>query len=283
MSTPPSKRRKKKTKKKQYWLPIAAGLLVVCVLVGGIVFLESAMKPGPEPTETATEPMPTLPPNPYSAQDFAYDGRGYLSLTSGEYQLGIDVSDHQHQIDWHQVAGAGIEFAFIRIGYRGYSEGGIYADECAGDNLRQAKAAGLQVGAYFYSQALNAEEAAEEAAFCVEFLQNYEIDLPVVFDWEYVSEEARTGAMDPVTLTQCAQTFCSAIENAGYEAMLYFNPHLAEDYYLLPELQAYPFWLAMYTDQMTYPSKIDCWQYTDAGTVPGIEGGVDINLRFTGS
>ena len=136
------------------------------------------------------------------------------------------------------------------------------------------------MGAYFYSQAVSEEEAAEEAAWCIDFLKEYEINLPVVFDWEYVSQEARTGSMDRELLTRCAQVFCEKIEQAGYDAMVYFNPHLATDYYDLLQLQNYPFWLAMYTSVMDYPHRVDYWQYTDQGSLPGIDTTVDINLKL---
>lgn len=284
MRTSPAtgKKNKRKSGRKKYnkALPLIAGLAVVCVLVAAIVLLESSLT-GSETEPTVAAPTEeTLPPNPYSQEDFTYIN-GYLSCTAGDYTLGIDVSEHQQQIDWAQVAQAGMEFAFVRIGYRGYTQGDVHADEYADYNLREAKAAGLEVGAYFYSQALNAEEAVQEAAFCVDFLKEYDIDLPVVFDWEYVSQEARTGAMDPETLTQCARVFCQAVEEAGYEAVIYANPNLAENLLQMTELTDYRFWLAMYTDSMAYPYKVDFWQYTDAGCVPGIEGAVDIDLMFT--
>ena len=225
MSTSPVKKRKrpgKYARRKGRWLPLVMGLAVVWALVAGMVALESALSQ-PEPTETtapATEQ--TLPPNRYSAEDFTYSD-GYLSCTAGAYALGIDVSSHQQEVDWIQVAQSGIEFAFIRIGYRGYTEGLLNKDEYADYNLTQAKAAGLQVGAYFYSQAISVEEAAQEAVFCVELLKDHKLDLPVVFDWEYVSQEARTGAMDRQTLTQCALTFCQAVEEAGYEGPYLFE------------------------------------------------------------
>lgn len=285
MSTSPSPKKKKKgryaRKKKQLsgLVPLIAGLAVVCALVGGIVSLESFLT-APEPTETTPPTQQTLPPNAYSAEDFVYEN-GYLSCLSGEYSLGIDVSSHQQQIDWEQVAASGMEFAMVRIGYRGYSEGRLNIDEMAAQNLAGAKAAGLKVGAYFYSQALNTQEAAEEAALCVDFLKDHTLDLPMVYDWEYVSETARTANMDPDTLTQCALVFCQAIEAAGFEAMIYSNPSQARDLYHMPALQDYRFWLALYDDTMDYPYHMDMWQYTDTGSVPGIEGNVDINLLFT--
>lgn len=278
---PVRRKNKKAGPQGRYLLPAMAGIVVVCLLVA-LAGLWRSLCAGPEPSEVTTAPTEaTLPPNPYRAGDFSYDEKGYLACSAGSYRLGIDVSDHQQEINWSEVAAAGMEFAFIRIGYRGYSEGGLFLDEQAHNNFTNAKAAGLDVGAYFYSQALNEEEAAQEAAFCVEFLNEYELDLPVVFDWEYVSQEARTGAMDAQTLTACALRFCRDIENAGYDAMIYFNPHLAQDYYRLLDLQQYPFWLAMYSDTMDYPYRVDLWQYTDQGSVPGISTAVDVDLQFT--
>ena len=106
--------------------------------------------------------------------------------------------------------------------------------------------------------------------------------MPVVFDWEYVSEDARTGAMDRNTLTECAIAFCDAIAEAGYTPMVYFNPHIGDTLLDLEALVDYPWWLAMYSDRMDYPYAVAMWQYTHAGTVPGISGSVDINLYLPG-
>lgn len=231
----------------------------------------------PETRTAPTEPQSPIPANPYGPEDFTYED-GYLVCTSGSYALGVDVSSHQGEVDWARVADSGMEFAMIRIGYRGYTSGGIYEDEWAAANLTGAKDAGLKVGAYFYSQATNATEAAMEAAYCIEFLEGYDIDMPVVFDWEYVSQEARTGAMDARTLMDCTITFCEAIREAGYEPMVYFNPTLGDSLLDLENLMDYPWWLAMYSDEMTYPHAIDMWQYTANGNVPGIAGDTDINI-----
>lgn len=231
----------------------------------------------PEPTQT--DPPPTLPQSPYSPQDYAYED-GYLTCTAGQTVMGIDVSSHQEVIDWQQVADAGVEFAIIRLGNRGYESGQLSADEYAQVNLAGAKDAGILVGAYIYSQAVSVAEAEEEAAFALEILDGTELDLPLVYDWEYVDENARTAHVDARTLTDCTLAFCRAVENAGYEAMVYFNSAQATQLLYLEELAEYPWWLAMYDVSMDFPCKVDLWQYTNTGSVPGIEGNVDVNLMF---
>ena len=226
-------------------------------------------------------PLITQPANPYGPGDFEYVG-DYLACSAGTAVLGVDVSAHQGEIDWEQVRSAGMEFAIIRIGYRGYTSGGIYEDEYARANLEGAKAAGLKVGVYFYSQALDEGEALREARFCIDALEGIALDLPVVFDWEYAGEDTRSAEMTHDALMACTRSFCREVEEAGYEAMIYFNPHIAENFLTLEELQEYPFWLAMYTDEMTWPYAVEMWQYTATGSVPGISGNTDINLWFVG-
>lgn len=228
-----------------------------------------------------TEPSePPFPLNPYGPTDFQYDG-AYLTCLAGESELGIDVSGFQGAIDWAQVRDAGVKFVMIRVGGRGYGQAGtLYEDGRAAENYAGAKAAGLRVGAYFFSQAISVEEAEEEAAYVLELIRDWELDMPVVFDWEYINEEARTANVDKRTLTDCTLAFCQAIENAGKEAMIYFNPNQSDNHIYLEELTDYRSWLAMYSDRMTYPYQVDMWQYTNAGNVPGIDGVVDINLYF---
>ena len=220
-----------------------------------------------------------LTDNPYTPADFATVD-GYVTCTAGPTRLGIDVSEHQGEIDWQTVHAAGIDFAFIRIGYRGYSVGDIFPDDWARENLAGAKAAGLQVGVYFYAQAVSPEEAVEEAKWCLNFLAGESLDLPVVYDWEWVGPDARTGGMNKAMLTECAKIFCATIEAAGYQPMIYFNNHVGRALLDLEELASYPFWLAQYKEQMDYPHQVDFWQYTETGSVPGIEGNVDIDLMF---
>jgi GH25 family lysozyme M1 (1,4-beta-N-acetylmuramidase) len=241
-------------------------------------------QPTTEPTTVPTEPPtePTEPPelNPYGKLDFQYEG-DYLKCLRTETVPGIDVSAFQGEVDWERVAASGIKFAFVRLGYRGYGKAGtLVEDEYARRNLEGARAAGLEVGVYFFSQAVNTQEVKEEVDFMMQIMGDFQPDLPVVFDWEYISDTARTANMDRRTLTDCALEFGRLIEEKGFEPMIYFNPNQSRRLLYLKELEKYPFWLAFYTDRMTYPYKVDYWQYTCTGRVPGIQGDVDINIRF---
>ena len=238
----------------------------------------------PELIETPTEPGETLPEpekSPYTRLDFQYEGR-YLGCVKAGTIPGIDVSYYQGDIDWEKVKASGIQFAMVRLGYRGYGEEGkLVEDKLAFQNIEGALDAGLKVGIYFFSQAITVEEAEEEAEFVLERIEGYDITMPVVFDWEYISEEARTAKMDRRTLTDCYKAFCGRIAEAGYTPMSYFNSYQSRQLMYLHELEDYPFWLALYSDRMTFPYRFEMWQYTDSGRVPGIEGKVDINLFFT--
>ena len=241
------------------------------------------LEPTEPPTEAPTEPDTTpvlLDPNPYGHLDFQFDGR-YLKCLRTETITGIDVSSHQQEIDWEKVKSSGVDFVMVRIGYRGYESGKLVIDPYADANLVGAAAAGLDVGVYFFSQALSVEEAEEEAAFVLEAIQDYELTMPVVYDWETVSDEdARTHGMDPRTLTDCSLAFLQAVEEAGYPVMLYCNSYQAVHQLYLDDLKNYDLWLAMYTKRMDFPYKMKMWQYTNKGRVPGIEGHTDINVYF---
>lgn len=226
-----------------------------------------------ESTET-TDPQHTN--KPFSQNDFIKNGE-WMTCVTADFSLGVDVSKYQGDIDWEQVAAAGIRFVMIRVGGRGYGQAGnLFADEMAQKNYDGAKAAGLQVGAYFFSQAISAEEAKAEAEFALAQIEKWKLDLPVAFDWEYISDTARTAQTDSVTVTACAQAFCDRIQAEGLEAMIYIRP---EDQKLdLEQLTSYTHWVAYYGDVMDLPFRFSMWQYTKTGKVPGISGNVDINI-----
>ena len=242
-------------------------------------FPEPAATEETAPMETEPE-FTTVPPdkNPYDRYDFQYNEHNYLLLQNVDSSPGVDVSAYQGVIDWEKVAASGIEFAIIRLGYRGYESGKLVEDKYAQDNLDGAAAAGLKVGAYFFSQALSNEEVDEEMDFMLEILGDRQLEMPVVLDWEIPASNARTARMDARTLTNMQLHFCKLMEQKGYRPMVYFNWHQAENLYYLHELEEFPFWLALYQDRMTFPWKVEMWQYTASGRVPGINGDVDINV-----
>lgn len=230
----------------------------------------------PEVTEE-----PTIPPeaNPYNQYDFQFNRDNYLICQKQDSYPGIDVSAFQGKIDWKEVASSGIRFAMVRLGFRGYGAAGkMVEDEYAKTNLKGAQKAGLAVGAYFFSQARNIKEVDEEIEFLLKILGDTELNMPLVLDWEVVNAEGRTKGVDRRTLTDCLLHFCQVMEGKGYQPMVYFNWGQSSRMLYLNELEDYPFWLALYQDRMTYPFRVEMWQYTCKGRVPGIQGDVDIDV-----
>ena len=233
------------------------------------------------PTETTAplETGPTLPPSPYGPVDFGFDG-DYITCLSGAYQVGVDVSAWQSNIDWQLVKASGVDYVMIRIGWRGSEQGALFEDECFQKHYAGAAAAGLKIGGYFFSQAISVEEAKAEAEYVLELLGDRTLQMPLIYDWEQMQSTDRTAQMDARTLTDCAITFCETVKSAGFDPGIYYNLDLAERLMYLTELTDYRFWLALYSSTMNYAYKIDMWQYTNTGTVPGIEGDVDLNVHL---
>ena len=227
--------------------------------------------------------MLTVPKSRHEPEAFVRDpatGRMSYATEEGTALTGIDVSHHQQEIDWEAVAADGIDFAMIRLGYRGYDTGLLNPDRYFEQNMAGAKAAGLKVGVYFYSQALTPEEAEEEADFVLDTLDGRLLDYPVVFDWEttHPELEPRTLGLSGDGMTRCAQAFVDRIREGGYQPMVYFNPRMGYLDYDLGALAHVPYWLARYEDTPDFYFDYDLWQYSHTGTVAGIEGSVDLNL-----
>ncbi len=295
-SQAPVRRRKKSQVRRDRMLSLIAALvtLVIVVLVIVIATSLSAYRERPTPVETTAAPdyipymgyhvniYPGLAVNELDAASFSVQN-GLLSYDDGKTvsENGIDVSEHQGEIDWESVAGAGIDFAFLRIGYRGYTEGNMYPDARFEENYEAARAAGIRVGVYFYSQAVSESEAAKEAEFVLQLLGERELDLPVTIDWEYAdADSARTDDIGGSLLTSISDAFCSRIESAGYSAAIYFNKDTGYIHYDLGVLSDYDFWIADYSDTPVFYYAHEYWQYTDEGHVAGISETVDLNLRF---
>lgn len=210
------------------------------------------------------------------------NGITYEGDSNYAIRKGIDVSYHQGEIDWTKVKNAGYEFAFIRCAYRGYGEEGqLNADSMALSNIEGAQAAGLDVGVYVFSQAVNEDEAVEEAEFVLNQLQGRTLELPVVYDPELIrDDQARTDSVTGEQFTANTIAFCEWIKNAGYDPMIYSNMVWEADLYDLGKLQAYPIWYADYEQVPQTPYEFRFWQYSEKGTVDGISGDVDLNVEF---
>ena len=271
-------RRSKKQQQKQLQIAIAALVVAIVLLAAGIVVALWMWLNGGE------EPLPPveLPPeapiasNRYDAESF-YREDGFLRYEK-PHMVGIDVSAFQGLVDWELVAESGVEFAILRVGYRGSSKGLLYEDETFAENLKGARRAGLKVGAYFFSQARNEQEAMEEAEFAAEILAGTRLDLPLFYDWELVSGSERFPDLNAVPMTECAMAFCERADQAGYRAGVYFNQSFGYHYLDMSRLQEYTLWLAEYNALPTFDYHFHLVQYSDKGKIPGIETTVDLNL-----
>ena len=225
-----------------------------------------------------------VPVNTYDPKKFSTDSRGRVDYSGAGYEVltGIDVSRYQGAVQWDKVAADGVDYAMLRVGYRGYgSSGTLKADDRFEANLKGAQQAGLDVGVYFFSQAISVAEARQEARYVLELLNGRKLDFPVVFDWEFVSDPAaRTNHVRGPLLTEMARAFCEEIRKGGYEPMVYTNQHLGYMEYDLRELAGLPLWLTEYSSKPSFYYEFQMWQYTEKGAVDGVQGKVDLNLCF---
>lgn len=273
-------------------LVLAAGLVVLAALVLQSLRPAAARQ---EPDSHAGQiyvndganmvwltPHEDVAASPLERWQFAtLEERPYYLGTGFTVRRGIDLSEFQGEVDWQAVAADGIDFAVIRIGFRGYGKGALRPDERFAGYLSGAQAAGLDVGVYFFSQALTAEEGRQEARYVLELLEGQPLALPVYFDWEPVAAgDSRTTAYDYAALTDSAVAFCQTIESAGYEAGVYINRQQGYYHYELSRLADYDLWVADYNPYPDFYYGFDMWQYTADGQVDGIDIQVDVNLRF---
>lgn len=202
-----------------------------------------------------------------------YKGEAY------DTRLGVDVSFYQGDIDWQKVAEQGVEFAMIRCGYRGSSEGELFVDEKFEQNMQGALDAGLDVGVYFFSQSTGAIEAAEEALFVLDLIKDYEIRMPVAFDWEPL-EESRAQDIDRDELTASALVFCEMIKDAGYTPCVYLYRYIAYYDYDLAKLADFQLWIGAPGTTLDFYYEAAIWQFSFTSRLEGIDADVDMNLQF---
>ena len=288
---------------KKRFSTLFAAVLILAILLSGCSGDEETP---PELSPTFT-PVPTPTVDPHEGEVEVLDGMGGTMwvpeapnlapfgleptnfnvadqipfYAGGELTMrrGIDVSDHQQQIDWQAVADYGIDFAVIRCGWRSYSDerAGLNEDSRFRENIEGALAAGLDVGVYFFSQALNIVEAAEEAVFTLHLIEDYNITLPVFYDWEPMPyEDSRTANVDGQTVTACCLEFCKLVQAMGYQPGMYSYLKLAYYTYQLNELQGVTLWMGDPGTKPIFYFDHGFWQYSYTGTVPGI--GVDVDL-----
>ena len=228
----------------------------------------------------------TVRSNPYNPANFSYldeisENIAYFDENYESLQ-GIDVSDHQGEIDWEAVADAGYEFVFVRVGFRGYGEGTLNEDSMAIEYMQGAEAAGLEVGAYFFSQALDEEEAAEEALFAVDVIKRsgVRMTLPLVYDPEFIEgTEGRADNLSREQISANAHAFKEAAEKAmKCKTALYTNLYWENNYFDNETLNDFEIWYADYEEAPQTPYHFTWWQYSETGSVPGIKGEMDLNL-----
>ena len=223
-----------------------------------------------------------LPMNSFNIDNLQENEKGqYSYIVDGQTtsRFGIDVSSHQGDIDWAAVAADGVEFAFIRAVYRGYGTGKLMIDEKCLENIQGAQAAGIDVGVYVFSQAINQAEVLEEASTVIGMLQGYTLQLPIVFDVEKVSDSsARTNNLTVEDRTNLTITFLEAVKNAGYQPMFYHNTEMGAMLLDLTQLTEYPKWFAGYNKEFYGPYEYSLWQYSETGSISGINGNVDLDI-----
>lgn len=205
-------------------------------------------------------------------------------LENGEVvsHKGIDVSRYQGKIDWEKVAAEGVEYAIIRVGVRGYgTEGKLLLDEKFEENVKGAIEAGIDVGVYFFTQAITEEESLEEANLVLEAVAGYDITYPIVYDVEKTG--ASDGRMNQLTVeerTRMAHVFIDRIKEAGYTPMIYANMEMWSVLLDMSEFEDVEKWFAYYGTELYFPYEYAIWQYSDTGRVDGIQGDVDMNISF---
>ncbi len=239
-----------------------------------------------ESAEAASEAMQEgLQPNTVTIEQIQV-------MDTGEYQYikdgkvashkGIDVSKYQGNIDWEKVATDGVEYAFIRVGCRGYGQKGtMIKDQKFHQNMQQALQQNIPVGAYFFTQAITVDEAKEEAAFVIGELEGYEVTYPVAIDIERIqNEKARQDALSKEERTELCIVFCEAIKAAGYIPMVYGDSETFAELIIPEELSEYEFWICETDGKMTFPYEFAVWQYSHTGKVSGINNDTNISISI---
>jgi len=222
-------------------------------------------------------------PHHYDFSKLYKDSNGYYHYEDDNYTslVGIDISEHNETIDFKKVKASGVDFVYIRLGWRGYTQGLKHLDDKFEEYYKGAKEAGLKVGVYFYSQARNRGEALEEARMVAQNIRDKEIDLPVCLDYETAPEsDNRLEDLTQQQITENAITFLEHVRACGHTPILYTNLDWTITKYDTDQICDYYIWFAQYNSVPQYPYKFQIWQYTTEGKVDGIDKTVDLNIMF---
>ncbi|MCQ2520747.1 MAG: Ig-like domain-containing protein [Lachnospiraceae bacterium] len=210
---------------------------------------------------------------------YHFNSEGILAMENNGI-IGIDVSKWNGTIDWNKVAASGVKFAIIRCGYRGSTGGSLIADPTFVTNIQGAKAAGIKVGLYFFTQAVTELEAIEEASMAIALANTYGISYPIFIDTE--QSGGRADRLDKATRTAVCKAFCETVKSAGYTPGVYASKFWFYDNVDYSQLSGYRIWVAQYASKTDFTGRFDMWQYTANGTCPGISGKVDYNISYLG-
>lgn len=227
--------------------------------------------------------------NPYLTQNqYDYEGLVYQSPIMKYFEdsenisyMGVDVSKGLGTVDYNKLKKAGVQFVMVKLGARGYGNGQLVLDEYFEKNMKAASEAGLSLGVYFFSQAVNEEEAIEEASFLLEELKDYNITYPVAYDMEEIKgDTARIDDLTQEERTKIARAFLTTVSAAGYKTMIYGNKEWLLQKINLSLLTEFDIWLSQETVLPDYPYKFSMWQYSKNGSIDGIAGKADLNISF---
>ena len=251
----------------------------------GTVWASATMEESAEATDTMQEAFALY--TSFTTRKSPWKDNTYTVPADYNVFDGLDLSKWQDTIDWAKLKKDGVEFVILRCGYRGYGTGELVEDVCYDDHMAGAAKQGIPAGIYLYSQAITTKEAVEEADFCIERAKKYDVKLPLVIDIEYAeNENGFTGRLYEADLSVAAQTkiakaFCDRVEEAGYVPMIYASASMLRDIMDADALsEEGMIWMAHYTTKTSYDGVYQYWQYTDSGTVAGISGPVDLDIRF---
>ena len=192
---------------------------------------------------------------------------------------GLDVSSFQNEIDWNELKKSDIDYVMIRCGFRNLTNEELYVDKYFHRNIKEANRLGIPVGVYFYSTAISEKEAIEEASFVLNTIKDYDVTYPIAYDFEMFNQNRTIGVSDK-TINNNALKFLDYVSAHGYNGMLYTNLRAIVSHWNLELFKNYKIWYAQYIDVPTYDGEYDMWQYTDRGSISGIDGNVDLNTSY---